>query len=132
MNLNMIHPKKQTEDLFISKTKNCETLFHQTHRKAEETFELKMIKPKQTFHSNPTIQTKGDWMIGLTSPKVCNSIFNINTLNNNFVLYTDTFDQISFEELKDEVEEIPSISDFTPHHLQHGTAGPRIIQAYWK
>ena len=36
MNLNMIRPKTQTEDLLLSITKNCETLIDQTHRKAEE------------------------------------------------------------------------------------------------
>ena len=31
----MIRPKIETEDLLLSFTKNCETLFKQTHRKAE-------------------------------------------------------------------------------------------------
>ena len=31
MNLNMIRPKKETEDLLLSITMNCETLFEQTH-----------------------------------------------------------------------------------------------------
>ena len=46
----MIRPKNQTEDLLLSITKNCETLIEQTHRKAEETLEFKMIKPRETFH----------------------------------------------------------------------------------
>ena len=45
-------------------------LIEQTHRKAEETLEIKMIKPKETSHFNPPIQTKGDWMVGLTSLEV--------------------------------------------------------------
>ena len=45
-------------------------------------------------------------MIGLTSVQVYNSIININYQNNKFELYTDTFDEISFEELKVELEEI--------------------------
>ena len=43
MNLNMIRPKTQTEDLLLSITKNCETLIEQTHRKAEETLEEILI-----------------------------------------------------------------------------------------
>ena len=39
MNLNMICPKNETQDLLLSVTKNCQTLFDQTHRKAEETLE---------------------------------------------------------------------------------------------
>ena len=36
MNLNVIRPKNQTEDLLLSITKNCETLIKQTHRKTEK------------------------------------------------------------------------------------------------
>ena len=132
MNLNMIQPKNKTEYLLLSITKNCETLVEQTHRKAKETLEFKLIKPKETFHFNPPIQIKADWMISLTTLEVYNSIFNINTKNNKFELYTDNFDEFSFTELKDEFEEILNISDITPYHLQHETIGPRIILTYWK
>ena len=37
-----------------------------------------------------------------------------------------------FEELKDEFQEILSITDFTPKHLKHEKIGPRRIQAYGK
>ena len=40
MNLNMITPKNETENLVLSITKNCETLIEQTHRKPEETLEF--------------------------------------------------------------------------------------------
>ena len=36
MNLNMIRPKNETEDLSLSITKNCETLIQQTHGKPEK------------------------------------------------------------------------------------------------
>ena len=64
MNLNLIIPKTQTEDLLLSITENCETLVEQTYRKPEETLEFKMIKPRETFHFKPAIHVKGDWMIG--------------------------------------------------------------------
>ena len=44
MNLNMVQPKKKSEDLSPSITKNCETLIEQTHKKAEETLEFKLTK----------------------------------------------------------------------------------------
>ena len=81
MNLKMIRPKIETEDFLLSITKNCETLIEQTHRKAEETLEFKMVKPTETFHFKPPILIKGDWMVGLTDLEVYNSIFNINTTN---------------------------------------------------
>ena len=87
MNLNMIRPKNETEDLLLSINKNRETLINQTHRKAEETLEFKLTKPKETFHLTPPIQIKGDWMIGLTDLEVFNSIFNITEENNKFKLY---------------------------------------------
>ena len=60
MNLKMIQPKNETEDLLLSITKNCETIFEQTHRKAEETLEFKMVRSRGTFHFNPPIQIKRD------------------------------------------------------------------------
>ena len=87
MNLNMIRPKNETEDLLLSITKNCETLIEQTHRKAEETLEFKMIKPREAIHFKPPIQVKCDWMIGLTNLAEYNSIFNITEENNKFELY---------------------------------------------
>ena len=77
MNLNMVRPKNETEDLFLSITKNCETLIQQTHTKPQETLEFKMTKPKETFHFNPPIEVKENWMIGLTDLEVYNSTFNI-------------------------------------------------------
>ena len=47
-------------------------------------------------------------------------------------LYTDTFDEFFFTELKGELEEILSISDITPYHLQHEKIGPRIFETYRK
>ena len=128
----MIQPKNETEDLLLSVTKNCETFIEQTHRKAEETLEFKLIKPRETFHFNPPIQIKGDWMLELTDKEVYNSIFNINHTNNQFQLYKDIFDEFSFAELKDELEEVPDIPDITSYHLQYETIPPRIIQAYRK
>ena len=83
----MIRPKKETEDLLLAITKNCETLIEQTHRKAEETLEFKMNKSRETFHFRPSIEIKGDWMIRLTDLEVYNSIFNISEENNKFELY---------------------------------------------
>ena len=83
----MIRPKNQTEDLLLSITKNCEMLIEQTHRKAKEKLEFKMIKPREIFHFKPPIQIQGDWMIGLTNLEVYNSIFNITEENKKFDLY---------------------------------------------
>ena len=128
----MIRPKNETENFLLSLTKNCETLNEQTHRKPEETLEFKMTKPRETIHFNPSIKTEGDWMLGLIDLEVYNSIFNITKENNKFELYTDTFDEFSFEELKDEIEEILNIPEITDNHLEDETLGPRIAETYSK
>ena len=58
-------------------------------------------------------------MIGLTSLGVYNSFFNINASSKNFELYKDTFDNFSFEEIKDEIEEILDISNIISEHLKN-------------
>ena len=128
----MIQPKNETEDLLLSITKNCETLIEQTHRKPEETLEFKMMKPRETFHFKPPTHIKADWMLGLSDLEVYNSIFYITDEINKFELYTDTFDECSFDELKDEVEEILNIPNNTDDHLEDETIGPRIIKTYWE
>ena len=132
MNLNMIRPKNQSEDLILSITKNCQTLIKQTHRKAEETLEFKMIKPREIFHFKPPIQNQGDWMIGLTNLEVYNSIFNITEENNKFEIYRDMTAKFGFLEFKDELEEILNIPHITNEHLIDEIIGPRIIDEYIK
>ena len=132
MNLNTIRPENETENLLLSITKNCETLVEQTHRKPEETLEFKMTKPREIFHFKPPIHTKGDWMLGLIDLEVYHSIYNITKENNKFELYTDTFDEFSFPELKDEVGEILNISNITDDHLEDETLALRIVETYWE
>ena len=128
----MIQAKNETENLLLFITKNCEMLVEQTHRKPEETLEFKMLKSREIFHFNPPIQTKGDWMLGLIDLEVYNSIFNITKENNKFELYTDTFDEFSFEELKDEVGENLNIPEITDDHLEDDILAPRIAETYLK
>ena len=133
MNLNMIRPKNETEDLLLSITKICETLIKQTHRKSEETLEFKMIKPRETFHFKPPIQIKRDWMIGLTDLEVYNSLFNITEENNKFELYKFPDDKaggITYEKVRDEIEKDLGIKDITAEDLQDDIIGPIIIEEY--
>ena len=135
MNLFMIRPKIGTEDLLLSITKNCETLIEQTHRKAEETLEFKKIKPRETFHFKPTIQVKGDWMIGLTNLEVYNSIFNITEENNKFKLYKFPDEKsggVSYIKARDEIEKDLGIEDITAADIHDEIIGPIIIEEYKK
>ena len=132
MNLKMIQPKNETENLLISITKKCETLIKQTHRKVEETLEFKLIKPREIFHFKPPFQIQGDWMTGLTNLEVYNSIFKITEKNNKFEIYRDISNKFGFLELKDRLEEILNIPHITIKHLDDEILGPRIIDEYIK
>ena len=107
-------------------------MVEQTHRKPEETLEFKMLKPRETFPFYPPLHAKGDWMLGLIDLEVYHSIFNITKENNKFELYTDTFDEFSFPELKDEIGEILNIPNIRDDHLEDETLAPRIAETYWK
>ena len=132
MNLNMIRPKNQTEDLLLPITKNCGTLIDQTHRNAEETLEFKMFKPRGIIHFTPPVQIKGDWMIGLTDLVVYNSVFNITERINKFEIYRDKSEKFGFLELNYGLEEILNISHITNEHLEDEVLGPRIIVEFLK
>ena len=135
MNLNMIRPKNETENLLLSITKNCETLIEQTHRKAEETLEFKMINQRETFHFKPPIQTEGDWMLGLVDLEVYNSIFNITGKNNKFEIYKFPDEKaggVTYEKVRDEIEKDLDIEDITAEDLQDDIIGPIIIEEYKK
>ena len=133
MNLNTIRPKNETEDLLLSITKNYGTLIQQTRRKPEETLELKMIKPRQTFHFNPPIQTKGDWMIGLTDLEVYNSIFKKTEENKKFELYKIPDEKsggVIYEKVRDEIERDLDFSDITAADFQDDIIAPNIFKEY--
>ena len=134
MNLNMIIPKTETEDLLLLFTKNCETLIKQTRTRRQKTLEIKLSKSRETLSFKPFINLGLDfnWMLGLMTLEVYNSIFNITHENNKFELHTDTFDEFSLEELNDELEEIVNISNNSHEHLQDEIIGPRIFSAYKK
>ena len=135
MNLIMIRPENETENLLLSITKNCETLIEQSHRKAEETLEFKMNKPRETFHFKPPIQVKGDRMIGLVDLEVYNSIFNITEENNKIELYKFLDEKaggVTYEKVRDEIEKDLDISDITAADLQDDIIAPIIIEEYKK
>ena len=128
-----MRPKYETEDLSISITKNCETLIEQIHRKAEETLEFKMTKPRETFHLNTPIQIKGDWVVGLTSIEVYNCIFNITEEKSKFKLHKFPDEKtggVWYEKVRDEIERDLDISDVRATDLQKDIIGPIFIEEY--
>ena len=70
--------------------------------------------------------------MALTRLEVYKFIFNITQENKKFELHTDLFDDFSFAELKDELEEILDFSKSSAEHLQDKLLRPRIFKAYKK
>ena len=135
MNLNMIRPKNETENLLLNITKNCQTIIEQTHTKSQETLEFKMIKLRETFHFKPPIQIQRDWLIGLTDLELYVSIFNITEENNKFDLYKFPDEKaggISYTKVRDEIERDLDISDITDADFQDDIIAPIIIEEYKK
>ena len=133
MNLIIIWPKNETEILLLLITKNCETLFKQTHGKAEETLQFKMIKFRENFHFNTSISIDESWMVGLLGLEVYNFTFNIREKKHKFELHKDPFDsEFSFTELQDKVAEVLGVSDTSIDDLGHEIYGPSNIKTYRK
>ena len=92
-----------------------------------------MNKSKETFNFKPSIQVKGDWMLGLTDLELFNSVFNITEQNNKFELYKvpdSKIGGISYEKIRDEIERDLDISDITAAALQDVIRAPIIIDEY--
>ena len=129
----MIRVKKETEDSLLSITKNCETLYKQTHRKPEETLEFKTNKPRGLFHFIPSPQIERDWMIGLTTLEVYNSFFNMTEENNKFqffIFLDEKAGGISYEKGRDGIERDLDISDITATDLLDEIIAPILIEEY--
>ena len=123
---------KGNRRFLLSLTKNCETLSEQSHRKAEETLEFKMNKPRGHCFKPPS-EIKGDWMIELTDLEVYNSIFNLTQENNKFELYKfldEKIGGISYTKVRVEIEKDLVISDITATNIQDETIAPIIIKEY--
>ena len=92
-----------------------------------------MTKPGETFHFKPSIQEKGDWMLGLVDLEAYSSIFNITQENNKFELYKFLDSKIggsSYQKVRDEIEKDLGISDITTADLQDDIIAPNNIDEY--
>ena len=86
MNLKVVRPINQTEDLLVLITKICETLIYQTHTRPQETLDFALTESRKKFHFRPPISLEGSWMLGLSSLEIHNSVLNITEESNKFEL----------------------------------------------
>ena len=92
-----------------------------------------MTKPRDTFHFNPTVEVKENWMKGLKDLEVYKPFFNITRENIKFKLSKFPDEKtggVSYEKARDEIEKDLDFSDTTDTNLQDEIIAPIIIKEY--
>ena len=72
------------EYLLLSIAKSNQEIVENTHSKPQETLEFKMNKQKESFSFDVPLELPEQWMMGVTSLEVYNSVYNITNKNNSF------------------------------------------------
>ena len=80
----------EKESLLLSIAKSNQEIVENTHSKPQETLEFKMNKQKESFSFDIPLDLPEQWMMGVTSLEVYNTVYNISEKNNKFkLLYTE-------------------------------------------
>ena len=74
----------KNESLLLSIAKSNQEIVDNTHSKPQETLEFKMNKQKESFSFDVPLELPEQWMMGVTSLEVYNSVYNITNKNNSF------------------------------------------------
>ena len=78
------------EYLLLNIAKSNQEIVENTHSKPQETLEFKMTKQKESFSFDVPLQLNENWMMGVTSLEVYNTVYNITNSNNKLkILLTD-------------------------------------------
>ena len=72
------------ESLLLSIAKSNLDIVENTHSKPQETLEFKMNKQKESFSFDIPLDLPEQWMMGVTSLEVYNTVYNNNEKNNKF------------------------------------------------
>ena len=76
------------EYLLLSIAKSNQEIVENTHSKPQETLEFKMNKQKESFSFDIPLELPEQWMMGVTSLEVYNTVYNITEKNNKIKLFT--------------------------------------------
>ena len=91
------------------------------------TLKFTLTKLIESFSYTPPIPIERSWMIGLTNLEVYLSNFGITEETTNFEFCTVIFDEFSFLEFKDELEEIVCRTKNSTDYLHYELLGPRMF-----
>ena len=75
------------ESLLLSIAKSNQEIVENTHSKPQETLEFKMNKQKESFSFDIPLELPEQWMMGVTSLEVYNTVYNITEKNNKTKLF---------------------------------------------
>ena len=108
MDLSNFVTDDKKESLLLSIAKSNLDIVENTHSKPQETLEFKMNKQKESFSFDKTLDLPEQWMMGVTSLEVYNTIYNITEKNNKIKLFTT---EQNLKEYKFATEFIPKIKN---------------------
>ena len=90
MDLSTFVTYDKKESLLLNIAKSNQEIVENTHSKPQETLEFKMTKQKESFSFDVPLQLNENWMMGVTSLEVYNTVYNITNSNNKLkILLTD-------------------------------------------
>ena len=75
------------EFLLLSIAKSNQEIVENTHSKPQETLDFKMNKQKESFSFDIPLELPEQWMMGVTSLEVYNTVYNITEKNNKIKLF---------------------------------------------
>ena len=102
------------ESLLLSIAKSNQQIVENTHSKPQETLEFEMTKQKESFSFDVSLDLPEQWMMGVTSLEVYNTVYNITEKNNKYkiLLRKDQIDVLGLDtELVKKVEYSYKTSD---------------------
>ena len=89
MELSNFVPDNKEQSLLLNLAKSNLDIAQNTLSKPQETLEFKMKKQKQIFAFDTPINIPDNWMMGVTSLEVYNTVYNITERNNKFQILLD-------------------------------------------
>ena len=75
------------ESVLLSIAKSNQEIVENTHSKPQETLEFKMNKQKESFSFDIPLELPEQWMMGVTSLEVYNTVYIITEKNNKIKLF---------------------------------------------
>ena len=88
MDLSNFVTNDKKESLLLSIAKSNQEIVENTQSKPQETLKFKMNKQKESFSFDIPLDLPEQWMMGVTSLEVYNTVYNITEKNNKLKLFT--------------------------------------------